>query len=443
MKHLLCLIGLLPLTSAGAAPAGKPNIVLILADDLGYGDIGCQGVTDFKTPNIDAIARNGVRFTSGYSSCTICSPSRAGLLTGRYQTRFGHEFNLGGEDPGTNQVPDGDKGLPLTETTLAARLKTAGYHTGAIGKWHLGDSPDRHPLSRGFDEFFGFLGGAHHYRIEQAKRTKIQRGRTSDQGDTYLTDAFAADGADFIARNARAPFFLYLAFNAVHLPLEATPEYLARVPDIKDEKRRIHAAQTIALDDGVGRVMQALRTAGVEDDTLVFFLSDNGGARQGASSNRPLRGEKHTYYEGGIRVPWMMQWKGRLAAGKVVDAPVITLDATATALAAAGIEAPAANLDGVNLLPFLRGDTSTRPHETLFWRWGEHWAIRDGDWKLVRTNEYKGKASKPPFVQLFNLAADLEEQHDLAASQPAKVAALQARWAKWNAEQAAPLWANK
>ncbi|MBL9189836.1 MAG: sulfatase-like hydrolase/transferase [Opitutaceae bacterium] len=443
MKYLLCLIGLLPITSACGAPAGKPNIVLILADDLGYGDLGCQGVTDFKTPNIDAIARNGVRFTNGYSSCTICSPSRAGLLTGRYQTRFGHEFNLGGEDLATNQVTRAEKGLPLAEATLATHLKAAGYRTGAIGKWHLGDSADRHPLSRGFDKFFGFLGGTHGYRVEKDRRTKILRGHEKDTGDTYLTDAFAADGADFITRNARVPFFLYLSFNAVHLPLEATPEYLARVKDIKDEKRRIHAAQTIAMDDGVGRVMQALRDAGIEENTLVFFISDNGGAFVGASSNRPLRGEKHTYYEGGIRVPWMMQWKGRLAAGKVVDAPVITLDATATALAAAGIVTPAASFDGVNLLPFLRGETTTRPHETLFWRWGEHWAIRDGDWKLVRTNEYKGKASKPPFVQLFNLAADLEEQHDLAASQPAKVAALQAQWAKWNAEQAAPLWANK
>jgi arylsulfatase A-like enzyme len=222
--------------------------------------------------------------------------------------------------------------------------------------------------------------------------------------------------------------------------MEASPEYLARVPDIKDPKHRVHAAMTIALDDGVGRVMAALRAAGLEENTLVFFLSDNGGTSKGASSNRPLRGEKHTYWEGGIRVPWMLQWKCQVPAGKVIDAPVITLDMSATVLAVAGADLTATKLDGVNLLPFLRGESTTTPHETLFWRWGDHMAIRQGDWKLVKTADPKNTGR--PSLQLYNLADDLGEKNNLSAANPGKLAELQAAWSAWNAEQAAPRWSD-
>jgi arylsulfatase A-like enzyme len=411
-----------------AQAARKPNIVVILADDLGYGELGFQGNREIPTPHIDSIAKNGIRFTQGYVSGPYCSPTRAGLLTGRYQTRFGHEFNEGG-----NRA---EFGLPVTETTIADRLKTAGYATCAVGKWHLGYQPRFRPTERGFGEFYGTLGNTPFFHPNLLdSRVSPDPARVADAA-FYTTDAFAERAVDWIERNKERPFFLYLPFNAQHAPLQATEKYLARFPNITDEKRRTFAAMMSAMDDAVGRVLAKIRDAGQEENTLVFFFTDNGGpTQQTTSKNDPLRGVKATTLEGGVRVPFAVQWKGRLPAGKTFDKPVIQLDILPTALAAAGERIdPALKLDGVNLLPHLTGEDAAAPHETLYWRFGNQWAVRHGDWKLVAS---RIDGEKP---RLFNLAADIGEARDLAADQPEKAKQLRAIWEKWNAEQMAPRW---
>src|SRR5262245_6447241 len=327
-------IVLLPSFAALAADAKKPNILIILADDLGYADVGFHGCKDIPTPNIDSIARNGVRCTNGYVSGPYCSPTRAGLLTGRYQQRFGHEFNPGG----------GTAGMPVDQVTLADRLKKAGYATGLVGKWHLGSAPQFHPQKRGFDEYFGFLGGQHAYFPEKGnKADPILRGTEPVDEQEYLTDAIARESVAFIERHKKEPFFLYMAFNAVHTPMHATDKYLKRVANISDVKRHIYAAMLSAADDAVGAVLAKLKEAGLEENTLIFFFSDNGGPTMkgttiNGSRNEPLRGSKRQTLEGGIRVPFAVQWKGKLPAGKVYDKPVIQLDIQPTALAAAGVD---------------------------------------------------------------------------------------------------------
>ncbi|MCX5758725.1 MAG: sulfatase-like hydrolase/transferase, partial [Candidatus Hydrogenedentes bacterium] len=351
-------------TAWGAEPA-RPNIVVILADDLGYADLGCQGCSDIPTPNIDSLAREGVRFTNGYVSCPVCSPTRAGLMTGRYQQRFGHEFN-----PGPPTAAQDTFGLPLDQPTIAERLKAAGYATGLFGKWHLGFKPEMQPQKRGFDEFYGFLGGAHNYLRVGEKANPIMRGTEPVADIDYTTDAFAREAVSFIDRHRTVPFFLYVPFNAVHAPLEAPEKYLSRFPNIEDKKRRTFAAMLSALDDNVGLILAKLRECQLEENTLVFFISDNGGPTvQTSSRNHPLQGFKGQVYEGGIRVPFLAQWKGRIPSGKVDDRPVIAIDVHPTALAVAGVIPPAdAKLEGVNLLPYLTGQESAAPHDALFWR---------------------------------------------------------------------------
>jgi arylsulfatase A-like enzyme len=435
---LLTLALAAPAVAAAAQPA-RPNILVILADDLGWGELGCQGFTrEIPTPHIDSLAANGVRFTNGYVSGTYCSPTRAGLMTGRYQQRFGHEFNPG---PATNA--DKDFGLSLNEVTLADRLKGAGYATGWFGKSHLGYEPPFHPLKRGFDEYYGFLGGAHSYLDAEADAANpILRGtaRTTDI-DGYTTDAFAREAVAFIEKNRRRPWFTYLAFNAVHTPLEATEKYRQRFAHITDTRRRTYAAMQSAMDDAVGAVLGKIRALGQEENTLVFFFSDNGGPTAGnTSSNGPLRGFKTQTWEGGIRVPFLVQWKGRVPAGKVDHRPVIQLDIHPTALAAAGVAArPEWKLDGVNLLPYLTGEKSSPPHEALFWRFGQQVAVRMGDWKLVKgagmagvAGAESGKATIAG-AELYNLASDIGEKQNLAASSPDKVKQLAAAWDQWNA----------
>lgn len=435
------LLALAPRPAVAAEPAAKPNVVILLADDLGYADVGFQGGKDIPTPHIDSLAKNGVRCTNGYVSGP-CSPTRAGLLTGRYQQRFGHEFN-----PGAGP----DVGLPLSETTLADRLKAAGYVTGWVGKWHLGNAPKFYPQRRGFDEAFGFLGGAHPYF--PGRGAPIYRGSTEVSEKEYLTDAFAREAVAFIDRHQRQPFFLYLAFNAVHTPMQATEDRLKKFPAIADQTRRTYAAMTAAMDEAIGRVLDKLRSAGLEEKTLVFFFSDNGGPTMpgttiNGSRNTPLRGSKRTTLEGGIRVPFAVQWKGRLPAGKVYDRPVIQLDVLPTALAAAGVGVkPEWRLDGVNLLPHLTGQPEAAPHETLYWRMGEQMAVRRGDWKLVRydtaadsgARSDRGRPGVTP-ARLYNLAQDIGEAHDLAAGNPQKVKEMEAVWRQWSAQMARPLW---
>lgn len=439
-------------TLAADSPV-KPNIIVIVADDLGYADVGFHGCKDIPTPNLDTLAKSGTRFTSGYVSCPYCSPTRAGLLTGRYQTRFGHEFNPGpgpGENAGRGRarnrprppqqnVDDSKIGLPLTEVTVADRLKKAGYATGLVGKWHLGNDPKYNPTQRGFDEFFGFLGGAHPYKAEApGAPISLVRGTEPIKESEYLTDALNREAVAFVERHHEHPFFLYLAFNAVHTPLQATDKYTARFEKISDPKRRTYAAMLSALDDAVGQVLTKIREHKLEENTLIFFISDNGGpVAQGTtingSSNEPLRGSKRFTLEGGIRVPFVVSWKGHVPAGKVDDRPVIALDIHPTALAAAGLPIEDSfHLDGVNLLPYIEGKEAGTPHDVLLWRFGKQFAIRKGDWKLVKHDD------APP--QLYNLKDDIGESKDLIAQKPEIAKELQSTWDNWNKELVPPLW---
>ncbi len=430
-----CLVVLGGFAPAAAGGAARPNILFIVADDMGYADVGFHGCRDVPTPNLDALAAAGVRCTSGYVSGPYCSPTRAGLLTGRYQTRFGHEFNPG---PG--------HGLPLSETTLAGRLKAAGYATGLVGKWHLGARPEHHPQRRGFDEFYGFLGGAHSY-IDAAD---VLRGTEPVKGIDYTTDAFGREAAAFIERHRAGPWFLVLSFNAVHTPMHATAERLAKFAGIGDRQRRTYAAMMLAMDEAVGRVRRTLGEASLERDTLVAFLSDNGGPTMrgttiNGSRNDPLRGSKRTTLEGGIRVPFVVSWPGQLKPG-VYEQPVIQLDLAATALAAAGVAVqPEWKLDGIDLLPFLSGARPGPPHAALFWRMGDQMAVRAGGFKLVR---YDRNADRPAggrrqavtSARLYQLDGDIGEATDLAAARPDKVRELQSLWDAWNESNVAPAW---
>jgi arylsulfatase A-like enzyme len=410
-----------------------PNIIIIIGDDMGYADIGCHGCKDIATPNIDSIARTGVRFTNGYVSCGVCSPTRAGLVTGRYQQRFGHEFNPGAPREGLKE----GVGLPLTEVTIADVLKSAGYTTGIVGKWHLGDAPHFHPLKRGFNEFFGFLGGSHSYTDPGlGSANPIMRGTESVDEREYLTDAFTRDAVAFIERHRDRPFFLYLAYNAVHAPLETPKRYQSKFEQISDPRRRVYAGMMTAMDEGVGSVLGKLKELGIGENTLVFFFSDNGGPTQGNGSNNGLlRATKATLYEGGIRVPFMIQWPRRLKGGQIYEHSVISLDILPTAAAAAGARLPKdRKLDGINLLPYLAGEKKTAPHEMLFWRTGQNHAVRKGNWKLVTMSGETG---------LFDLASDIGESRDLKAEKPDVVKELEKAFEKWNSQMVEPLWGRQ
>lgn len=427
--------------------ARKPNLVVILADDMGYGDIGCYGSPDVPTPHIDSLARGGTRFTDGYVSCAVCSPSRVALLTGCYQQRFGHEFNSGPPER-EGQV---NFGLPVEARILPQYLKPHGYRSAAIGKWHLGIRPGYHPLDRGFDEFYGFLTGGNAFitkrtpgaravaadgvapNIPEQRRDPIIRNRSTVVEDRYLTEAFGAEAVSYIERNRTNPFFLYLAFNAIHTPLHATERYLDRFAGITNEKHRMLAAMTAALDDAVGAVMAKLRERGIEKDTLVFFLSDNGcPVMTGAGTNGPLNGEKVTYYEGGIRVPFIAYWPGRIPAGKVYRQPVVSRDIVPTFLRAVGAQPRDGIFDGVDLLPWLNGRSRGTPHDALFWRGGQGRAVRRGDWKLVEFGERLSR--------LYDLSKDLGEKHDLSSRHPGEVRRLREAWKTWSAQMKPAAW---
>ncbi|MCB1018739.1 MAG: sulfatase-like hydrolase/transferase [Acidobacteria bacterium] len=464
-------VRLLLLFAAAVALEAKPNIVLIVADDLGYAELSCQGARDLPTPNIDSLAENGIRFTNGYVSAPVCCPSRAGLMTGRIQTRFGHELNAIGV-----QNLDEGIGLPLSERTLADLLKAQGYATGLVGKWHLGAGASRHPMRRGFDEFYGFLNEGHYYVPEPylgvttwlriAKNPEgpgpiLRRGRfvfsdhmgndepTYDRENPvmrgiapitetrYLTDALGEEAVDFIDRHRDGPFFLYLAFNAPHSPMQAADAYMQKFAGVDDIHRRIFLAMTANMDAAVGRVLAKLRSLGLEEDTLVFFLSDNGGpTRELTSSNAPLREGKGQVYEGGLRVPFLAQWKARWPKGRVDQRPIVSLDVAPTALAAAEAPLPT-DLDGVDLTPYLTGEKNERPHPTLFFRYGSRIAVRHGDWKMVGRYE-QGVGLKEP--ELYNLEADLGESEDLAAREPERLQQLERILADYDAQMVAPLW---
>jgi arylsulfatase A-like enzyme len=420
----------------------KPNIIVILADDLGYADVGFNGCKDIPTPNIDRIAANGVKFTNGYVTYSVCGPSRAGLLTGRYEQRFGYERNP------QYRPHDPNMGLPKEENTLAESLKQVGYTSGIIGKWHQGADISNHPLNRGFDEFFGHLGGGHQYFPENltikdsysvddessSYRTWIMKNHEPVQTKKYLTDEFSEEAVRFVERHQKEHFFLYLAYNAPHGPLQATQEYLDRFPNIEDKKRKTYAAMVSALDDGVGRLLDKLESLHLDENTLVYFLSDNGGPEQAnGSDNGPLREGKSSIYEGGYRVPFAMQWKGTVKPG-VYENHVSSLDifATIAALSKAPIKKDRP-LDGVNIIPFITGKNKVMPHETIYLRKFDEkgYSVRHKDLKLV--------LKKDGIPQLYDLTKDIGEQNDIAQQYPDEVKKLEAKRKEWDAQLINPI----
>ncbi len=458
-------------TSGQSAP--KPNIIVILADDLGYADVSAYKSNRFPTPNIDRIGSEGARFTDGYSTAPVCCPSRAGLMTGRYQQRFGFEFNNGGARRDLRQ----GLGLSTNEITMARLLSDAGYHTGAIGKWHLGSQDQFYPTNRGFDEFVGFLPGETSYIDPHQAGVHLSFGRRGDDvltsgraaartfdrhplnqivegadrtvvhnEDQYLTDYFADRAADFIQRSAQPgkPYFLYVAFNAVHAPHMVTQPYYDRFSSIQDHQLRVYAGMIAALDDAVGRILAAVESSGTARNTMIIFAADHGCAMYfpGLCSCQPLRGGKLSHYEGGVRVPFMLRWPDRIKAGLIYREPVSLLDVLPTALTAAGGTLPNDRAyDGVDLLPYVTGAKSGPPHEILFWRRKPLFSVRQGDWKLWETDDPSGVYGN--YKLLFNLKDDLNEATNLAASNPDKVKELEARILEWNANLIDPKWPTK
>lgn len=417
----------------------KPNILVIVSDDQGYSDAGFNGCKDIPTPHLDALAKSGLRCTSGYVTHPFCSPTRAALMTGRYQQRFGHENNP------AYKPQDASEGLPLTEKLLPSYLVTAGVKTGWVGKWHLGATPAHAPWKRGFSESFGFIGGGHQFLDWQQKNEEYNISLVRDgspiEVPEHLTTRFGSEASAFIQRHAAEPWFLYLAFNAPHTPHQPTAEELAKFSSIEDPLRRKYAAQIGMMDSAIGQILLQLDATGQRQRTLIFFFSDNGGPLvakgNSAPNNTPLRGGKGQLYEGGVRVPFLISWPGNLPSGKDYDFPVSSLDVFATSLALAGVSMPNdVPHDGVNLIPFLKGEAKTAPHTRLFWRvgGGTAHAVREGNWKLLRA---KGK---PP--ELYDLAADISEKSDQSASQPEVVMRLSAELDAWDKQLIAPAFAG-
>lgn len=419
--------------------SAQPNLVLILTDDQGYADVGFNGCQDIPTPNIDRIAHEGVRFTHGYVTYPVCSPSRAGLITGRYQARFGYRRN-----PTLNPA-DPMAGLPLEEENMAEILKKVGYHSGIIGKWHLGTHLKFRPNARGFDEFYGFVSGGHRYLpedltfpdLESVNRkggwynTKLLRNEERIETDEYLTDELSNEAVDFLVRNQAKPFFLYLTYNAPHTPMQATQKYLDRFSRIEDPLRRTYAAMVSAVDDGVGRVLDTLDELDLSDNTLVFFLSDNGGATNNGSINTPLRATKGTIYEGGMRVPFAFRWPGKIPRGVDYEEPVSSMDILGTMAALTGVEiASERPLDGVNLMPYLGGKKKGAPHDFLFWQMFDkgHGAVLRGSDKLVTMAKNEGGD------QLYRLSEDIGESNNRIGSEPEKAKELQEKLDNWTSQ---------
>lgn len=413
------------IAKASQKGGSRPNIVLIVSDDQGYGDSSCyEHPKEVATPNIDRLASEGVRLTNGYASAYVCAPTRAGLLTGRYQQRFG--FYSGG---------DSRVGLPLSEVTLADMLRKQGYATAVMGKWHVGIEPEYHPLRRGFDEFYGFLGhGAHDYfnlKITN-EYNSIYRNDKPINDTGYLTDNLARESVSFIERHRNRPFFLYLPFNAVHWPLQALEKYIKRF-NTGDKNRDIYLAMLTSMDEAIGKVLDALKRTGADENTLTIFFSDNGGARKNFANNGALRDFKHSVYEGGIHVPFIVSWPGRLPKGTVCDEPVISLDVLPTICAAAGASLPDDRVyDGKNMLVALQGKLEGPLHKNLFWYDGEkQWAVREGKWKLLFNRQGS--------LELYDLEADISEKINLVKEKPEIVQHLQQTYTNWKNQMAPQL----
>ena len=393
-----------------------PNVIVIISDDQGYADVGFHGSNEIFTPNIDRIAKNGVVFSEGYVSYAVCSPSRAGLITGRYQNRFGYSRNI------LLAPNDSLMGLPLSEQTLPDVLNNVDYKTKAIGKWHLGAHKSLVPEKRGFDEFFGFLIGGHRYFPEdltlndltEARRqmdgyiTKIYDNGKRINTKKYLTEELSDNAVKFIEDNSDNPFFLYLSYNAPHTPLQATTKDLERNKHIDIEKRQTYAAMVSSMDDGIGLILDKLEQKNIFENTIVFFFSDNGGVEwYNFSDNGPLRGIKGDFFVGGIRVQFAMQWQNKIKPGTIYDKPIIALDIFATVASAAKAEKYIKNeIDGVNLIPYLSGNKSGSPHEYLYWK------NPDKDIDVIRDERYKYLRIKND-EYIFDLKNDISEESNI------------------------------
>jgi arylsulfatase A-like enzyme len=486
-----------PQTAVVPIDKRPPNIVLIVADDLGYNDISFNGggVAGglLKTPNIDVLGRDGVTFADGYAGNATCAPSRAALMTGRYPTRFGYEFTpadsrapawfpsglirtdvafarniasfktdwehktIFDEDAARLPATTADKGMPGGEITIAELLRGRGYHTVHLGKWHLGDATGMRPEDQGFDESLGFMIGGQMYlpegssEVENSKQDfdPIDRflwanlpfsvqynGGERFKPDKYMTDYLTDQAVATIDANRNRPFFLYLAYNAPHTPLQASKADYDALPQIADHRTRVYAAMIRALDRGVGRVMAALKAKGLDRNTLVIFTSDNGGAHYIGlpDINRPYRGWKATYFEGGVKVPFFMRWPAMIKPGTTINGPVSHFDIFATASDVAGATVPTDRaIDGVDLLPFVEGKKTGVPHNTLFWRSGAYRVVRDGDWKLQLLD-------LPRAALLYDMRTDPTERRDVAALHPDVVARLRGLIAQHDRDSVKPAW---
>lgn len=461
----------------------RPNIIIILADDLSKMDVSSYGSPHIKTPNIDAIGEQGVRFQEAYITSPICAPSRAGLITGRYQQRYGFELNIHERYPKnrleyyvyknfftTDQwqvaskdmaVPSSEdmlkQGLPPTEFTLAEIVKKYGYATAMIGKWHMGYNETAKPINRGFDYHYGFYEAFSLYapvddpNIINQKLTDFSdphiwgKGRTGNcairrndkviDEKVYLTTQIAQESIDWIEDHKDEPFFMYIPFSAPHTPFQATKEYYDKYAHVKDPAKRVYYAMIHAMDDAIGDIMDKLKEEGLEENTIVFFLSDNGGATYTlAADNSPLKGGKFTNFEGGINVPFMMQWKGHLPEGKVFEHPVSALDIFQTSAEMTGCELPDdREWDGVNLIPYLTDSVSRAPHEALYWRSLYHKAIRKGKWKMIKDDKAKRTV-------LYDLEKDKYEKTNVAKDEATVVQDLEKDLAAWEAKMINPRW---
>lgn len=425
MKNISKALVLSPLllVSVVSQSGTKPNIIVILADDMGFADLGFAGGTDVSTPNIDALALKGVRFTQAYDAASISSPSRAGLMTGRYQERWGHDGNECQE-------------LPLEEKTMGDRMRELGYTTGMIGKWHLGDTPELLPPSRGFDEVYHPYGNAIYFGAKVLDTRFSNQFIPAKDKSLYTTDLNTERAVEFITQHKNDPFFLYLAFNNVHNPLVVPQNYIDKVKSAtKNEDRKKMLAMILALDDAVGKVMNTLKENKLDKNTLVIFLNDNGSyekfIKSGQCESTPLKGGKSTLYEGGIRTHMIFHWPKVFQKPFVYEQPVISLDILPTVIAASGNQVKNEwKLDCVNLLPYLKTKSTDVPHDYLYWRMIQKSAVRQGDWKVLNPSSQK--------PELYNLKNDISEKNDLASKYPEIVNNMVAKWKLWNAGLARP-----
>ncbi|MBO6536756.1 MAG: sulfatase-like hydrolase/transferase [Balneolaceae bacterium] len=415
-------------TGCSTAPKNaeeQPNILLILADDLGFNDLGFQGSKDLSTPNLDTLARNGVIFTDAHVTASVCSPSRAGLITGKYQQFFGHEAN----------IPPPQLGTDTTLVTIADVLRDNGYRTGINGKWHIGYEYNYHPNSRGFDHFWGFLGGhrsyfPENYPPENHKAIYTNRTHTPFTGN-YLTDTQADEAVKFI-KDSNEPFFLFLSLAAPHAPMHALEEDMARFPN---SDRPEYAAMVYAMDRAVGKVVQHLKQTGKFENTLIVFLSDNGGSPVNDSNNSPLKGFKGNKFEGGIRVPFIVHWPKVIDGGQSFDGLTSSLDLFPTFLDAAGIKKSSElELDGTSLIPFLTNEKTGSPHDMLFFRKEMAAAVRHGNWKLIRLDDYG--------YVLYDLATDPYETTNLKNREPERFESMKIALENWESKTVEPWWSE-